>query len=375
MVRSNFKDGAARLMGAMIMLATMAGGTWAAKGDEKLLIPVGHAQVVIADEAVKTVAIAEPKIADAAVGSERTVVVNGKTVGTTSLVVYGEGGRFRVYDIEVYSPNANKQVALHVRIAEVNEQAAKSLGFDLYGEGITRDGVGMSGAFLTSKNPGVHNTGGIIDGLAVGDQADGFFGFTNKVGDLRVEATWRALLQTGDLRILANPTLVAKSGEKASFLAGGEFPVPIASATGGNLVSFTIEWKEFGVKLDFTPTVESDGGITLEVAPEVSQLDFTNPVTLNGFVVPTVNTRKTKTTVHLNPGENLVIGGLKQTDRTKVVRKVPLLGDIPLLGLFFSHTETNSIDRDLLIVVSPEMIDASASMPKLPTDGLLTPKK
>ncbi len=304
------------------------------------------------------------------------MVVNGKTVGTTSLVVYGEGGRFRVYDIEVYSPNANKQVALHVRIAEVNEQAAKSLGFDLYGAGITRDGVGMQGGLLTAKNPGVHTTGnGPIDGLAVGDQADGFFGFTNKLGDLKMQATWRALQQTGDLRILANPTLVAKSGEKASFLAGGEFPVPIASNSGGNLVSFTIEWKEFGIKLDFTPTVEPDGGITLEVAPEVSQLDFTNPVTLNGFVVPTVNTRKTKTTVHLNAGEHLVIGGLKQTDRTKVVRKVPLLGDIPLLGMFFSHTETNAVDRDLLVVVSPEMMDASASMPKLPTDGLLTPKK
>ena len=146
MVRLNFKDGAVWLLSAGIMLATMASGAWAATGDEKLMIPVGHAQVVIADEAVKTVAIAEPKIADAAVGSERTVIVNGKTVGSTSLVVYGDGGRFRIYEIEVYSPTENQQVALHVSIAEVNEQAAMDLGFDLYGTGITKSGVGMQGS-------------------------------------------------------------------------------------------------------------------------------------------------------------------------------------------------------------------------------------
>jgi Flp pilus assembly secretin CpaC len=143
MFRSNIKDGAARFMGAVLLSATMAGAVWAASGDEKLMIPVGHSQVVVADEPVKTVAIAEPKTADAAVGSERTVVVSGKQVGSTSLVVYGDGGRFRVYDIEVYAPSADKQVALHVQVAEVNAQAAMNLGFDIYGDGISRDGVFM----------------------------------------------------------------------------------------------------------------------------------------------------------------------------------------------------------------------------------------
>ncbi len=377
MVRSSIKEGVASLIGAAIVLATMAGTSWAA-GDEKLMIPVGHAQVVTADEAVKTVAIAEPKIADAAVGSERTVVVNGKTIGTTSLVVYGEGGRFHVYDVEVYSPTADKQVALHVRIAEVNAQATLELGFDIYGTGITNTGVGIQSGLLTGKNPGLHSDpgSGAIDGLAVGPQADGFFAFKNKLGDLEMQTTWRALQQKGDLRVLANPTLVAKSGQKASFLAGGEFPVPIASASSSGQVTVTIEWKEFGIRLEFTPTVERDGSITLQVSPEVSQLDFTNPLQLNGFVVPTVNTRKTTTTVRLNAGENLVIGGLKQTDRNKTVNKVPLLGDIPLVGTLFSHTKTESVDRELLVVVSPEMMEGgSATMPRLPTDGLLAPKK
>ncbi len=374
MVRSNFKDGAARLMGAMIMLATMAGGTWAATGDERLMIPVGHAQVVIADEAVKTVAIAEPKIADAAVGSERTVVVNGKKVGSTSLVVYGEGGRFRVYDIYVYEPNEDKQVALHCRVAEINSHAKKELGFDLTGAG-------------RPNTPG-HNdyiTGGVfttkvstptIPNQTTGPRTDGGLSYVRDYPNFLLETSWRALQETGDIKILANPTLVAKSGCKAKFLVGGELPIPIAAGGSGNVVTYTIVWKEFGIKLEFTPTIERDGSITLEVEPEVSRLDFTNETVLGGFIVPVIDTRKASTTVHMNSGENLVIGGLKQTERTKTVRKVPLLGEIPLLSMFFSNTITETVDRELVVVVSPETIEGgSASMPKLPTDGLLTPKK
>src|SRR5213592_4712697 len=132
MSRWTSRDVVAPLIGAAFVLATTA-GLARADGNEKLLIPVGHAQVVTSDQAVKTVAIGEPKIADAAVGSERTVVVNGKEVGSTSLVVYGEGGRFRVYDVEVFTPNGDKQVTLHVRVAEVNERAKRELGIDLAG--------------------------------------------------------------------------------------------------------------------------------------------------------------------------------------------------------------------------------------------------
>ena len=373
MVRSNFKDGAARLMGAVIMLATMAGGTWAATGDEKLMIPVGHAQVVIADEAVKTVAIAEPKIADAAVGSERTVVVNGKTLGSTSLVVYGEGGRFRVYDIEVYSPNDDKQVALHCRVAEVNAHAKKELGFDLSGSGRPNtpghDDFITGGVFTTKvSNPSVPQT--------LGPRTDGALRYVRDYPNFMLESTWRALQETGDVKILANPTLVSKSGCKAKFLVGGELPIPIAAGGSGNVVTYTIVWKEFGIKLEFTPTIERDGSITLQVEPEVSRLDYTNETVLGGFVVPVIDTRKVSTTVHLNSGEHLVIGGLKQTERTKTVRKVPLLGEIPLLNMFFSNTITQSVDRELMVVVSPETIEGgSVSMPRLPTDGQLTPKK
>ena len=120
------------------------------------------------------------------------------------------------------------------------------------------------------------------------------------------------LEESGDLHSLANPTLVAASGQKASFLAGGEFPVPISSGgsigENGGGAAVTVEWKEFGVKVDFTPTVGEDGSITLEVSPEVSQLDFSNGIEINGFKIPALVTRKTATTVRLNPGEHLVIG-------------------------------------------------------------------
>ena len=335
---------------------------------ERIRIPVGRSEVVTSNELVRTVAIAEPKIADAAVGSERTIIVNGKSLGTTSLIVYAEGGLFTAYDVEVYQPNADKQVVLHVRVAEVNANAKRELGMDLLGSGIlhsTQDGT-LSGGFFTSKvtDPGSPDL--------VGTAADGFAKYTR--ADLTLQGAWKALEEKGDLRSLANPTLVARSGQSASFLAGGEFPMPVAStgaASGGTAV--TIEWKRFGVLVDFKPTVLEDGSIQLEVAPEVSQLNFSQGIEVGGFRIPSLVSRRTMTTVRLDGGEHLVIGGLKQTEKVKTVRRVPVLGQIPLVNLFFSHTASESVDRELLIVVSPEILgNVSSQMPKLPTD---TPQK
>ena len=123
------------------------------------------------------------------------------------------------------------------------------------------------------------------------------------------------------------------------------------------------------MKVDFTPTVEENGSITLKVAPEVSQIDFSNPLALAGFTVPTIVSRKTSTTVQLDSGEHLVIGGLKQSEKLKKTKRVPVLGSIPLVGFFFTHSDNESVERELLVVVSPEIIEGSASMPKLPTDS------
>lgn len=336
----------------------------------RLRIPLGRAEVVTSAEKVVTVAIAEPKIADAAVGSEKTVIVNAKSVGVTSLVVYNEGGRFMVYDVEVYVPNRDKQVALHVKVAEVTDNASRELGFDYWAEATSKsklDGSITGGLFPTKVS-------GPSSPLVVGPVTDGFFGYSKSSGNLELQTVWRALEEKGEIRVLANPTLVAGSGQEAKFLAGGEFPIPVASSSGaasngGTAVTVTIEWKEFGVKLDFTPTVEEDGSITLKVAPEVSQLDFTNALALNGFNLPTVVTRKSETTVNLAAGEYLVIGGLRQEERSKNVHRVPILGQIPLLGFFFSSTSYSVTNRDLMVVVSPDVLaGGSAQMPELPTD-------
>ncbi len=338
----------------------------AAEARQRLHIPVGRAEVVPYTEDVRTVAIAEPKIANAAVGSARTVVVNGKAPGVTTLVIYGEGAHYTTYDVEVDVPNSEKQVQLAVRVAEADSNASRELGLDIVGavQNANLNGALKGGLFTTKvSSPSVP--------LAVGPATDGFLSYTRTSGDGSVQAIWRALEGKGSIRVLAHPTLVARSGEKASFHAGGEFPVPIASSQGtaGGGVTVTIEWKAFGVRVDFTPTVEEDSTITLVVDSEVSQLDFTNALTLSGFNVPSVVVRRTATTVSLRSGEYLVIGGLKQTDHTKSINRVPYLGAIPVVGWFFSHSVTNATERELLVVVSPQVLTAAAALPSLPTDG------
>jgi pilus assembly protein CpaC len=334
-----------------------------AEARQKLRIAVGRAEVVSYNENVTTVAIAEPKIANAAVGSARTVVVNGKAPGITTLVIYGEGSHYTTYDVEVAVPNSQRQVQLAVRVAEADTAASRELGLDMVGS-IKNDNLKgtLTGGLFPTK---VLSSGEVISAAA-----DGFMTYRRTLGDGALVTAWKALEGNGSIRVLAHPTLVARSGEKASFHAGGEFPIPIASSQGtaGGGVTVTIEWKAFGVRVDFTPTVEEDSTITLVVDSEVSQLDFTNSLTLSGFNIPSVVTRRAATTVGLRNGEYLVIGGLKQTETTKNVDRVPYLGAIPVLGWFFSHSVTDTQERELLIVVSPQVLAAVANLPALPTD-------
>jgi pilus assembly protein CpaC len=363
------RKGSAVLCG-LVLASLLSVASAGAQTHDRIRIPVGRAEVVTSNEDVKTVAIAEPKIADAAVGSARTVVVNAKAPGITTLVVYNEGARYKVYDIEVFTPNGDKQVLLRVRLAEVNDHAARQLGFDWFGEGTSSAANGFfKGGLMTSKISPLAEASGVVSGLSAGPATDGFLAYAKNNSDLVLEVAWKALEEKGDLRTLATPTLLTRSGSPASFLAGGEFAVPISSPAPGGTQSTTIEWKQFGALLNFTPTVEEDGSITLKVAPELSQLDFSTSLQLTGFQIPTLISRKASTTVNLHSGEHLAIGGLKQTEKNRIVRKVPILGYIPLLGFFFTDTRTESVDRDLLVVVSPELVEqASTTVPPLPTD-------
>ena len=339
----------------------IAGATPAEAARDRLRIPVGRSEIVMSGEDVRTVAIAEPKIADAAVGSARTVVVSALTPGVTSLVVYNEGGRFTVYDVESYIPNSDVQVVLRARVAEMNDNAKKELGFDWAGN-VTSSKIGgtLVGGLFTSKvaDPGLP--------LGISPNVDGALKFTGNHG-WSLATIWKALEQSGDLRTLADPTLVARSGEMAEFQAGGEFPVPIASGGANNQTTVTIEWREFGVLVSCTPTVREDSTISLKVTTEVSALDNTNPLVLTGFVVPSLITRKASTTVEMKRGEYLAIGGLRQNNTLKVVNRVPVFGHVPVLGFFFTSTRTEHVSSELLVLVQPDFVAPSTgAMPEGP---------
>lgn len=351
---------------AVLLLGALSLSAWA-DTHEKIRVAVGRGEVVSSDQEITTVAIAEPKIADATVGSARTAVITAKSPGFTTLVVYNAGGRYKVYDVEVYVPNIEKQVLLHVRVSQLTNDARRQLGLDLFGNGVTNlrwvDGA-LSGGLYTAKVSAPDPITGAPLINPVG--ADGNLKYTRNDGRFHFDATWQALEQKGAIRTLANPTLISRSGEEASFLSGGEVPVQSTVLLGG-AGTITVVYKEFGVKVKFTPTVMDDGSLTLKVAPEVSAIDAGNPFSLPGL--PVFVTNKAQTTVAMHAGEHLIIGGLKQFDKNKTVRRVPILGQIPIINWFCSSTINETTEKELLFVVSPEIVEAAATtLPELPTD-------
>ena len=190
-------------------------------------------------------------------------------------------------------------------------------------------------------------------------------------------ATWTtfidALKQEGLTKVLAEPTLITTSGRTANFLAGGEYPIPVPQGSGsGNTI--TIEYKTFGVGLNFTPTVLNNNKISMEVKPEVSELDFTNAVTISGYVVPSLTTRRVATTIELADGQSFAIAGLLKEDLREVVSKFPVLGDIPILGVLFRSTSYQKNETELVIIVTPHLVKpVDMAKQTLPTDAFVEP--
>jgi pilus assembly protein CpaC len=179
-----------------------------------------------------------------------------------------------------------------------------------------------------------------------------------------LEAAIRALRVRGDFRSLAEPNLVTLEGETATFLAGGEFPFP--SVQTGAQQQVTIQWKEFGVRLNFTPWVTNDGRIRLNVEPEVSSLDFANGLQFAGYTVPALLTRRASTDVELRPGQHLAIAGLLDNQQEATVSKIPLLGDLPIIGTFFSFRERRDRQTELLVIVTPYLVEPMDAAPAVP---------
>ncbi|MDP2268080.1 MAG: type II and III secretion system protein family protein, partial [Deltaproteobacteria bacterium] len=178
-----------------------------------------------------------------------------------------------------------------------------------------------------------------------------------------------ALKENGLTKVLAEPTLITTSGRTANFLAGGEYPVPIPSRDG-----ISIEYKTFGVGLSFTPTVLSNEKISIEVKPEVSELDFTNAVAISGYVVPGLSTRRVSTVIELADGQSFAVAGLLKEDVREIVSKFPLLGDIPILGVLFRSTSFQKNETELVIIVTPHLVKpVDMAKQSLPTDAFVEP--
>ncbi len=322
--------------------------------NQKLRVTVGQSTTHQFANTIKTVSIANSDIADVIVAGPREVLINGKSIGLTTLVVWDQNNVSAVFDVVVRGPFSDQKIELRVKVAEINRTRAFELGFDFLYKTEHRGDQYTGGTFGGSvSDPSVPLS--IFDGIPT-PNAQGIFRWVSGSSELQSMVT--AALTNGVLHVLAEPTVIAASGEEAEFLSGGEIPVPIATAgvQGGSAV--TIEWKEFGVKVKFIPTIVDSNVINLYVAPSVSSLDYSNGVEISGFTIPALRTRKAVTTVELMDGETLVIGGLIQEETIRVRTRIPLLGHIPLLGYLFSSVENRTSESELVLVVTPHLVRA-----------------
>lgn len=255
-------------------------------------------------------------------------------------------------------PKAERQIALKVRFASLDRTKARQMGLNLFSLGLGNTVGGIStGQFTPPMVTGGSGSGGVTSS---GYQAT----FTNELNflaffpGLNGGADIQALETQGVVEVLAQPNVVASDGRQASFLAGGEYPYPVAQAgSAGSGPTITIMFKEYGVRLNFIPTITPRGTIRLQVAPEVSSLDFSNAVTVSGFTVPAISSRKVKTEVELAQGQSFMIGGLIDKRESETFEKIPFIGDVPVLGKFFQSKAKSRTNTELIVLVTPELVD------------------
>jgi pilus assembly protein CpaC len=239
------------------------------------------------------------------------------------------------------------QVLLKVRFAEINRTALRDWS-----------------ARLRVLNPHEISSDGNWSGFTDLSGSSTTIGFLLDSGNEEIQALVQAAVAKGDLRTLAEPNLLTLPAKEAYFLAGGEFPYPTIQGTNN---AVTIVFKEFGIKLLFTPQIARNGAIRLSIKPEVSTLDFGNGLTISGFEIPSLRTRRAETEVELREGQYLAIAGLLDNESTKNLTKIPILGDIPILGELFKSKSLRQRRTELVVLVSPSLVMASDSAPPIPT--------
>jgi pilus assembly protein CpaC len=262
--------------------------------------------------------------------------------------------------LNVTVPTSDPQILLKVRFASVDRILARELGVNLFDLGLGNALGGVSAGQFTPPLIG-GSTGSSSSGAGVSGSA-GTASFSQEGSifayfpGLNVGADIHALMTKNILQVLAEPNLLATNGKEASFLAGGQFPYPVVSGTSGGTAAVTIQFKDYGVRLNFIPTITPRGTIRLQVAPEVSALDYSNEVQISGFEVPGLTVRKVNTEVELKDGQTFIIGGLLDKTLTDTFQKIPFIGDIPIIGKLFQSQSKTKNDTELIVLVTPEIV-------------------
>jgi pilus assembly protein CpaC len=332
---------------------------------------------------ITRVAIGDPKIADVHVNGDQAFLLTGVASGATSLMVWTAcakapqqamvfvRGRATAALTSLSlppseDPSLPSQVQTDIRFVEVSRTKLKEASTSIFGKGSNNFLFGAPGT-VPGVNVSPGTVGNVVPQIPLNN---GAFNIVWGGGSSKVLGMLNALENSGFAYTLARPSLVALSGQSASFLAGGEIPIPVPSTSSNNI---SIEYKEFGIRLTLTPTVMNRQRIALKVAPEVSELDYSAGVTIAGTTVPALTVRRTDTSISLADGESFVISGLISNRTSSAVDKFPGLGDIPILGAFFRNSSVSREERELLMIVTPHLVQplaVDAKLPSLPGEGL-----
>ncbi|MBL0170968.1 MAG: pilus assembly protein N-terminal domain-containing protein [Gemmatimonadaceae bacterium] len=336
---------------AVFLFANPARAQLADTPVKPLSLSVGRAYPLRTDENVTKVSIALPDIADVVVISAREVLINAMKLGETDAILWFADGTRAHYRITVHSPSDRKQIAIGVKFAEVRRDALRNLGVSaVWRDKSTRTGTGI----FNTDQPIDRTTGDVTL-----PSSARFLTVLSDLGTTSVLAFLDAEEQRGNARLLAEPNIIAGNLESASFLAGGEVPVPVVQGggAGGANNGITIQYREFGIRLSFVAEIISDSLIKLIFTPEVSSLDFSNGVVLSGFRIPAFRTRRITSTLDVRRDQSLIVSGLFSDDEQRVRSGVPLLKDIPILGALFSSSSFQRNESELVVVVTPVLID------------------
>jgi pilus assembly protein CpaC len=434
-------QGTRRVCFLAALLTVTAAAALAQGGPEEIRLTVGKSIVIDYPADISRISTSNPDIADASPVTAREVLVHGKSFGTVTLVVWSKSGQRNFYNITVelnleplrkllkdtfptddihvqssrdslsmtgrvgfkeiadraallaapfaktvvnnlqISPaGVEKQILLRVKFAELDRNASDQFGVNLISTGATNTiGRVTTGQFSapTPTEIAPSGTGGTTSTFNISDALN-IFAFRP---DLNLGILIRALQQRNLLQMLAEPNLVTTNGKEASFLVGGEFPIPVLQG-GANSGAVTIQFREFGVRLTFNPVVTENNTIRMYVKPEVSSLDFGHALSFNGFTIPALSSRKMETNIELGEGQSFVIAGLIDDQVTETISKIPGLSSLPILGNLFKTRQVDKNNTELVVMVTPEITmplqpGEAKPMPILPRDFLtpLTPNQ